>query len=46
MGIDSSTSVLLHNLLINPYLFEIFPPPFHRITPTLMPPSDDEVGLN
>lgn len=39
-------STLLPNLLTNSYLFEILPPSFHRVTPSLMPPSDDEVRLN
>uniref|UniRef100_A0A8R1TUS6 CCR4-NOT transcription complex subunit 11 n=1 Tax=Onchocerca volvulus TaxID=6282 RepID=A0A8R1TUS6_ONCVO len=41
-GVESLASVLLPNLLTNPYLFEILPPSFHRVTPSLMPPSDDE----
>ncbi|OZC09992.1 hypothetical protein X798_03098 [Onchocerca flexuosa] len=41
-GVESLTSMLLPNLLTNPYLFEILPPSFHRVTPSLMPPSDDE----
>uniref|UniRef100_A0A915PYM2 CCR4-NOT transcription complex subunit 11 n=1 Tax=Setaria digitata TaxID=48799 RepID=A0A915PYM2_9BILA len=39
---ESLTSALLPKLLTNPYLFEVLPPPFHRVTPSLMPPSDDE----
>ncbi|KAM3726262.1 General transcription factor IIH subunit [Dirofilaria immitis] len=42
IGVESLASVLLPNLLINPYVFEILPPSFHRIIPSLMPPSDDE----
>lgn len=45
-GIESLASMLLPNLLTNAYLFEILPPSFHRVTPSLMPPSDDEVKLN
>ncbi|EFO26136.2 hypothetical protein LOAG_02353 [Loa loa] len=41
-GVESLASMLLPNLLTNPYLFEVLPPSFHRVTPTLMPPSDDE----
>ncbi|KAL3982179.1 hypothetical protein ACH3XW_46140 [Acanthocheilonema viteae] len=40
--VESLPSMLLPNLLTNSYLFEILPPSFHRVTPSLMPPSDDE----
>uniref|UniRef100_A0AAF5PHB3 CCR4-NOT transcription complex subunit 11 n=1 Tax=Wuchereria bancrofti TaxID=6293 RepID=A0AAF5PHB3_WUCBA len=42
IGVESLASMLLPNLLTNSYLFDILPPSFHRVTPTLMPPSDDE----
>ncbi|CAG9537535.1 unnamed protein product [Cercopithifilaria johnstoni] len=42
IDVESLTPTLLPNLLTNPYLFEILPPSFHRVTPSLMPPSDDE----
>ncbi|VDK81980.1 unnamed protein product [Litomosoides sigmodontis] len=42
MSAESMASTLLPNLLRNSYLFEILPPSFHRVTPSLMPPSDDE----
>lgn len=32
------------DLMTSSNLHDVLPPPFHRITPSLMPPSDDEVS--
>ncbi|KHN82118.1 CCR4-NOT transcription complex subunit 11 [Toxocara canis] len=38
---ETLTRSLLH-IACNPFMADILPPSFHRVTPTLMPPSDDE----
>uniref|UniRef100_A0A915BEZ5 CCR4-NOT transcription complex subunit 11 n=2 Tax=Parascaris univalens TaxID=6257 RepID=A0A915BEZ5_PARUN len=32
----------LLDITCSPYMADVLPPSFHRVTPTLMPPSDDE----
>ncbi|VDK53173.1 unnamed protein product [Anisakis simplex] len=32
----------LLSIACNPFMTDLLPPAFHRVTPTLMPPSDDE----